>query len=252
MMNLFSLKTLTNKVIISAVALSFSINASAECEHTKYGVPAYSDIAICYEGYAMAYDYQLKAAVWVSYSLDKQIGQGVDRQDDFRINNDIPAIYATTPDDYVEPVYDMGHLANSESVDLTINANSETFLMSNMTPQLPGHNRAIWKGLESRERKWANKYGNVFVIAGAIYEPGYKTIGNDVPVPTQYWKIIYRTDKPSAIAFLIPHKKLSTKLLNNYIVSVDTLETVTGYNFLETLPDDIENSIEQVTFKAQW
>jgi len=36
--------------------------------------------------------------------------------------------------------------------DASIQMNSETFLLSNMVPQLPGLNRAGWKGLENRER----------------------------------------------------------------------------------------------------
>lgn len=223
-----------------------------ECPHVQYGVPIYSDITTCYEGYAMAYSYELKAALWVSYSLDRQVGEGVERQDDFRKNDDIPEKYATTPEDYEEPVYDMGHLANSESIDTSVNANSETFLMSNMTPQLPGHNRAIWKGLEIRERKWANNFGNVTVIAGAIYTVGYKTIGNGVPVPSYYWKIIFRPDQNEAIAFIIPHKKLSTKYLDDYIVSVDSLEETTGFDFFSNLPDEIENKIESIKYEKQW
>ena len=137
-------------------------------------------------------NYSNKAADWVAYRLKKQIGEGVDRQDDFRADLSIPLQYRTTPEDYEEPVYDMGHLANSESVDGSITANSETFLMSNMTPQLGGHNRAIWKGLENRERKWANRYGEVIVYTGALYSDNPETIGaNKVPVPSKYWKVIF-------------------------------------------------------------
>lgn len=77
--------------------------------------------------------------------------------DNFREDLEIPEQFRAYPADYDEPVYEQGHLANSESVDGSPNAMDETFYMSNMVPQIPRHNKGIWKGLENRERKWANK-----------------------------------------------------------------------------------------------
>ena len=140
------------------------------CSHLQLGEPYASDQVICREGYAIGYNYTMKAADWVAYKLEKQVdGEGVDRTDDFREDLDIPVDYRTMPSDYNEPVYHQGHLANSESIDTSGNAMSETFLMSNMVPQLPTHNTGIWKGLENRERKWANKRNLVFVFTCLLY-----------------------------------------------------------------------------------
>lgn len=130
---------------------------NGQCAHLKYGIPSNSDQIMCRLGYAIGYNYEKKSADWVAYQLKQETTPGVERQNDFRVDPDIPTPFQTTPEDYDEPVYDLGHLANSESIDQSIEANSETFLMSNMVPQLPRHNGAIWKGLENRERKWATR-----------------------------------------------------------------------------------------------
>jgi len=119
----------------------------------------------------------------------------------------------------------MGHLANSESIDASIAANSETFLMSNMPPQLPGFNRAIWKGLENQERRLAETHGQVLVIAGPLYTAPIQYIGR-APIPSAYFKVIYFGE--TAEAYLIPHVKLATARLKNYKVPVNTIIAISG------------------------
>ncbi len=121
-----------------------------------------------------------------------------------------------------------------------------------MTPQLPGHNTSIWKGLENRERKWANKRGRVIVLAGPVYQADILYIGNKVPVPSAYWKVIYDPAKQEAIAYLIPHKKLKTKQLDNYLVSIDHIEAMYDLDLLSLLDDQLEADIEKVTQLKQW
>ncbi|TWX65532.1 DNA/RNA non-specific endonuclease [Colwellia demingiae] len=245
------------KYLLLLINLVFSISASAlahipVCPHLKNGTPKASDVVLCREGYALGYNNKLKSAEWVSYILEKEPGNDVDRQDDFRVDPDIKSEFQTTPDDYDEPIYHQGHLANSESIDQTQSANDETFFMSNMTPQLPTHNTGIWKGLENRERKWANKRGRVIVLAGPVYHNEFSYIGKKVPVPSAYWKVIYDPQKKEAIAYLIPHKKLKTKQLDNYLVSIDHIEEMYELDLLNMLDDKLEDAIEKITQPKQW
>lgn len=224
----------------------------SNCSHLKYGIPKQSNVILCRVGYAIGYNNNLKSAEWVSYVLDRELTEGVERLDNFRVDPDIETQFQTTPEDYEEPVYHQGHLANSESIDQTAKANDETFYMSNMTPQLPGHNTGIWKGLENRERKWANKRGQVIVMSGPVYHEEYETIGNNVPVPSAYWKVIYDPVAKEAIAYLIPHKKLKTAQLDNYLVSIDHIEAMYNLDLLSKLNDDLEASIEKSRLRKQW
>lgn len=228
-------------------------NNDAICAHLEFGTPKKSDFVDCREGYAIGYNYQLKSAEWVAYRLEHQEeGTGVDRTNDFRVDTKIPQQYQTTPSDYDEPIYDQGHLANSESIDTSENAMSETFFMSNMVPQLPGHNRAIWKGLENRERKWANKRGLVYVYAGPLFIGQTETIGNKVPVPSHLWKVIYDPVSQEAIAYVIEHKKLPTSKLDNYLESVDKVEALSNLDLLNTLEESLQAQVESTVQSRQW
>ena len=45
---------------------------------------------------------------------------------------------------------------------------SESFYLSNMSPQAASFNRGIWKKLESQVRTWALLYDTVYVVTGQI------------------------------------------------------------------------------------
>ncbi|MDG6099015.1 DNA/RNA non-specific endonuclease [Alteromonas sp. ZYF713] len=242
------------RIIISLFIFTCLLETSFaySCEHLPYGKPKDSDFVKCRDGYAIGYSYDLKAAEWVAYTLNKQTWVPVDRQDDFREDTDIPVQFRTYESDYQEPVFHMGHLANSESLDKSIKQNSETFLMSNMTPQLPGHNTAVWKGLENRERKWAESRGSVYIITGGVYRAPVSYIGNRVPVPAMYYKIIYDKANNESLAYLFPHDNIKTANLDDYLTSIDVIETVSGLNFLSGIEDDDEALIEKVTAPSQW
>jgi endonuclease G len=53
------------------------------------------------------------------------------------------------------------------------------------------------------------------------------------------------------IAFLIPNEK-SEKPLQNYVVTVDSLESLTGIDFFPELPDSIENHLESSKDVSSW
>ena len=130
--------------------------------------------------------------------------------------------------------------------------NSQTFLMSNMTPQLPGFNRNGWRGLENRERKWASARDEVFIYIGPIYQGQVGFIGDRVPVPSHFFKVVFDPEENEAIAFLIPHQDFLTAELNEFLVSVDEVELRSGLNLLSALPNVTENAVESAVQPTQW
>lgn len=124
--------------------------------------------------------------------------------------------------------------------------NSATFLMSNMSPQLPGFNRAGWKGLENRERRWATERREVWVFAGPLWEGDeIRFIGDRVPVPTHFWKVVYDAETQEAISFVLPHRDLRTSELHAFVECIDEIEVRSGLNLSRALPDDAEERLEQ-------
>lgn len=79
----------------------------------------------------------------------------LERLDNFREDARIPAMFRSTKEDYEGSGYDRGHLISSADRMKKTVVNSETFLMSNMSPQKPGFNRDIWSTLEEAVRSLA-------------------------------------------------------------------------------------------------
>ena len=74
---------------------------------------------------------------------------------------------------------------------------SQSFFMSNMSPQDASLNRGAWKKLESHTRKMAKKYKKIHVISGPVFiNANKKYIGKSrVGVPEAYFKILYAPEQ---------------------------------------------------------
>ena len=67
---------------------------------------------------------------------------------------------------------------------------SETFVMSNISPQAPSFNRGIWKKLESYVRNKTINSDSLIVITGGVLNDSLPRIGkNEVCIPKYYYKI---------------------------------------------------------------
>lgn len=134
-------------------------------------------------------------------------------------------------------------------------AMDESFFMSNMSPQVAGFNRGIWRVLEEHVRDWAVENEDVYVVTGPVLTDGpYQTLGdNQVAIPKRFYKVIldYREPDLKAIGFILLNEK-SDKPLMALMVSVDTVEQVTGIDFFHLLPDEMEETLESTMFADQW
>ena len=109
----------------------------------------------------------------------------------------------------------------------------ESFLMSNMSPQLPSFNRGKWKVLESRVREYALRYDSLLIITGPVLYSinNHATIGeNNVTIPEFYFKIIIDLRELNSVSYLMPNIKIENAI-DNYIVSIDSIESVTKIDF---------------------
>lgn len=200
----------------------------------------------------MDYDTRTKVASWVSYHLTAAyLVQNAPRTNDFRPDPDLPKGKRSEMADYDKSGYDRGHLVPAEDMRRDRQTESETFLLSNMSPQVGvGFNRGIWKNLEAKVREWAKKQKNIYVMTGPIYATKtYKTIGPDkVAVPTHFYKIIVsctpKRESLDAIAIILPNKNLGATPIKNYITTIDEVEKETGLNFMCDLKADVQSKLE--------
>ena len=105
-------------------------------------------------------------------------------------------------------------------------AMSESFLMSNMSPQRPAFNRGIWKKLEELVRKWGSSEEVLHVVTGPVLAEGLTSIGpNNVSVPDYFFKVILDYSAPDykAIGFVLPNR-VSKAPLRQYAMAVDQVE----------------------------
>ena len=213
-----------------------------------------------YAGFWLCYRESYETAEWVFYELS---AAGLDRKskrsNDFREDKSITTGSASLAD-YKGSGFDRGHLAPARDMAFSDEAMSESFLMSNMTPQAPAFNRGMWKDLEEQVRGWAFAFGRVFVATGPIWEKvaaDYGFIGlNQVRIPEYFYKaLLAKTDAGwQAAGFILPNRKCEG-VLADYVVSVDEIEARCGVDFFAFLEDSVEDEIEASTqseFTAGW
>lgn len=192
---------------------------------------------------------------WTAYVLDGQkLKEGhLRRTQDFREDPKVRTQSATLAD-YRRSGYDRGHLVPAGDFKWDSIGMSETFYLSNMSPQLHEFNAGIWEAIERTVRSWAKQKGLLVVYTGPVLRPNLKKIGQNVSVPDTFYKVIYTVSgrEVQAIGFLVPHRPFPENMVARFMVSVDSVEKVTGIDFFPALPDDIEEKAESRWDKSQW
>jgi len=193
-------------------------------------------------------------AAWVLYRITaEQLQASVSRTDDFRRDATIVTGSASLAD-YRGSGFDRGHMAPAAAMAWSKEVMSESFYLSNMSPQEPAFNRGIWRHLEERVREWAHVHGEVFVVTGPLLVGELPKIGlNDVAVPAYYYKVIADLRGPvlAGIGFILPNRAVD-KAIETFAVSIDSVELATGINFFPDLPDSLELKIENSISGSHW
>lgn len=223
----------------------------------KYAMPmcAADSEVVTHAAMTIGYNEAHEQPNWVAHIITSDIIEGViGRTNDFRPDSLLKSGSAEL-EDYWESGYDRGHLAPSADFRWSYKALSESYLYSNMSPQLPEFNREIWADVEGITRKWAIENGELYVVTGGVLKKGLPTIGKNhkISIPEAYYKVLldYREPEVKGIAFLVPHKGMERKP-TEFLVSIDSVEKVTGIDFFSQLPDALENAIEKSCEPLKW
>jgi endonuclease G len=205
--------------------------------------------------YAMSYNRDNGEANWVSWHLDNSWLGSAARQDDFRNDTTLPAgWYQVQATDYSGSGFDRGHMCPSADRTITVAANSATFLMTNMIPQLPANNQGVWANLESYCRTLVSQGNELYIVSGGQGQQYFIANGH-VAVPAQTWKVIIViangtndvgrvTTTTRTIAVVMPNSGSIGTDWRAYRVSVNQVEAITGFDFFSNVPPSIQNVIE--------
>jgi endonuclease G len=225
-------------------------------DHVLLGAPGGGGTALCRLGFALSFNGATKVADWTSTRLTAaHLVTRVGRSDDFRVDSDLAPDQRARRSDYRGSGYDRGHLVPAAAMAWHARAMSESFLLSNIAPQVgPGFNRGIWRRLETSIRRWVRRRGSLIVVTGPLFEATpIERIGDGaVAVPSHFFKIAYDPARTDAIAFILPNERISTPALTRYLVSIDEVERRSGLDFFARLDDGTEAALEAQVQPAPW
>ena len=221
--------------------------------------------------YTIEWDITKKAQRWTAFRWDRSNSGGyIKREDNFVEDYDIPAMYRTTSSHYSGSGYTRGHICASADRWNSLEANRQTFLYSNMQPQLYSFNGGIWATLEAKVRSWNNDAfrDTLYVCKGGtidnsnqILEIARKNTAYQLIVPKYFFMAILCKDPRStvnggykAIGFFLEHRSFydDEKNVAPYIVSIDELERLTDIDFFCNLPDLYEEAAESAVVRTAW
>ncbi|GAA5138606.1 DNA/RNA non-specific endonuclease [Thalassotalea piscium] len=227
-------------------------------------------------GYVMLHDADLATSLWSGYRLTQQDiinAKGKDRVNCFRKDPRLKIGASTT--DYKEPIFDQGHLTNDADLKDTLIEQINTYVMSNMSPQHCRFNRGIWLSLEHLTRSWANKYKDIFVTTGALFDndkDGQRDLDiqaqrmlsvnkkQRVGVPTHYYKVIVRKSQEGgvySIAFLLEHNNEDQgvkweDILPSVFPTITTISQIEAMGNIDLFPYIAESALKESVNGDNW
>ncbi|MBS0028167.1 DNA/RNA non-specific endonuclease [Chitinophaga sp. 22321] len=210
--------------------------------------------------YQLSYSRDRGEPNWVCWHLSSEDLGSASRSNDFRSDPSLSDDwYRVLHTSYSRSGFDRGHNCPSGDRTSSEEANSATFLMTNMIPQAPTHNRGMWERLESYTRQLVRDGNEVYVIMGSYGAGGVgsngeaTTIDNgNVTVPGNIWKVIVVlpdgnndlariNNDTRVIAVNTPNSNDVNADWSSYLTSVRNIESVANCKLLTNVPENIRS-----------
>jgi endonuclease G len=218
----------------------------------------------------LGFDCRYKLATWSFHMLTPDVSFGnVSRSNDFRVDEKLKCGSAGEADYFLRKEnldgtytydgfgFDRGHLAPSADFRWSATALSESYFYSNMTPQKKEFNRESWANLEALLRSVVDQEKKTFyILTGPVLNDSLPIIErslNQLRIPKLHYKIIVdlSEEKPRGMAFLMPNTKCEGRL-SDYVVSIDSIEQLTGLDFFPSIDKALELQIESKSDYNNW
>ena len=240
------------------IAKEGKVEKQQQISYDGIELPAYKssrdNLLLNRKGYTTLYNIKNRIPNWVAWHLTSAHADGVfPRENSYYEDEDVPSPRSTN-EDYRGSGWSRGHMCPAGDNKWDGVAMRESNLLTNMCPQHASLNSGLWNVIENDCRKWARKYGDVYIVCGPVLlNKEHETIGaNKVVVPEAFFKVILRMNpQPAAIGFIIRNNE-GKKKKDQFINTVDDVERITGIDFFPALPDDIENKVEAYANLDDW
>lgn len=187
-----------------------------------------------YEGFTIWLDCKERAPIKFRYNAQHDAGNEP-RASDFELDPNVPKECQQLSAKSYGKGYDRGHQVPANHLDASPVAIKQSNFMTNILPQASNMNRGAWLLTEEIIECYRD-IDELLVLGGVIWgnnqTDDYFVQSHGVRTPDAFWKVVVRGNG-DAIAWIVPNTKDATKpKLDNYIVSVDEIEKLTG----ESLP----------------
>ncbi len=163
-------------------------------------------------------------------------------------------------DDFTGSGYDRGHMAPNQSIATRhgCEAQRETFLLSNIAPQLPDLNQRTWAAYEIVvDSVYADDFEGIWVLTGPIFDPEQivTMCDTEIEVPVEFWKVVIRrkpNDDLDAAAIVMKKDERRDRPIGEFSTTIDDIEKRTGIDFFPDLPLAEEQAIESACPGDDW
>ncbi len=204
--------------------------------------------------YSLSYNPEILLPNWVAWRLTAEHTEGkIPRDNAYYEDESVPFPRATN-EDYRGSGWSHGHMCPAADNKWDAEAMRESNLLTNICPQHASLNTGLWNTIERDCRKWAKRYGEVYIVCGPVLlNREHETIGeNNVVVPEAFFKVVLRLNpKPAAIGFIVRNNE-GKKKKDQFINTVDDVERITGIDFFPFLEDSIEDMVEASSNIEDW
>jgi len=185
------------------------------------GWPGFDNIKFR-KGYVVSFNRATRNPNWVCEHLcaETLTGNSNRKNSDFQEDLSDPPHLRNSLKDFKNSGFDRGHMVAAAAIKFDQSALDETFIMSNISPQVgAGFNRGFWERMERWTRNLVapkGPFSDVFVISGPIYLPRkeedgkyymqHQVLGNPpgIQVPTHFFKVILGLPSRDVQAALLP------------------------------------------------
>jgi DNA/RNA endonuclease G (NUC1) len=244
-------------------------NTAIYANNVEFGTPTDAnpadDFIIARPQVTVSYNRNTGGPNWVSYNLETNHFGAEDRCNCFTEEPALAAqgIPGIRTSDYTNGGFDRGHMMRSADRTVTNYENATTFYLSNVVPQTADLNQGVWAQHEIFIADLARVSDReLFIITGPAFTGPARTIKDEgkIRIPDFTWKIVVALDRNAGLSSITSWDDVAAaqviavnmpniagiRNLNwrDYQVTVDSLEALTGYNFLALLPDNFETALE--------
>ena len=250
-------------VIILAVIVTFGIKGVARQHGDMEKPTSYLPISasetpeqiLTRKGYTVSYNKDTKIPNWVAWHLTAEHTTGPHRRPTSAWHEDmqVPAP-RTTLADYRDTDWTRGHMCPAGDNKWDADAMYETFLFTNCCPQHANLNSGVWNQIEMACRRWAEKYGDIYIVCGPIlFRQEHETIGpNKIVVPEAFFKVVLCLNgTPKGIGFICRNTD-GSKAKDFYVNSISQVERITRMTFFPNIPKDIVESVKTKADLNEW